>query len=242
MQAHQHLPETNRLSVITATIFLAYALIPFVDLPSQQISLQLPGFLFQLEINFGTIVSILVAILAAAGTDWLIQGHPPQPASARLPNWLLPALTAWVIGVPLTTLEVSAQWWAVFALGGLLFVLVLLAEYIVVDPEDDRFAPASVGLIAVSFALYLVLDDRHQGSLRTSLCGIICSGANGISDRFAHAIPALRRTMALRLGFWDNPGDRSSSGWAALSAAQPVAFWSFPGWFNLCLDQPCQRN
>ena len=136
MQAHQHMPETNRLSVITATIFLAYALIPFVDIPSQVISLQLPGFLFQLVINFGTIVSILVAILAAAGTDWLIQGHPTAAGTARLPNWLLPALTAWVIGVPLTTLEVSAQWWAVFALGGLLFVLVLLSEYIVVDPIE----------------------------------------------------------------------------------------------------------
>jgi len=164
MQARQHMPETNRLSVITATIFLAYALIPFVDLPSQFLSLQLPGFLFQVEINFGTIVSILVAILAAAGTDWLIQGHPTASGSARLPNWLLPALTAWVIGVPLTTLEVSTQWWAVFALGGLLFVLVLLSEYIVVDPDDDRFAPASVGLIAVSFALYLVLTIAIKGA------------------------------------------------------------------------------
>ena len=164
MQAHQHVPDTNRLSVITATIFLAYALIPFVNLPSQQISLQLPGFLFQMELNFGTVVSILVAILAAAGTDWLIQGHPTAAGAARLPNWLLPALTAWVIGVPLTSLEVSPQWWAVFALGGLLFVLVLLAEYIVVDADDDRFAPASVGLIAVSFALYLVLAISIKGS------------------------------------------------------------------------------
>ncbi len=164
MEVRQNLPDTNRLSVITATIFLAYALIPFVNLPSQQISLQLPGFLFQMELNFGTIVSILVAILAAAGTDWLIQGHPTAAGSARLPNWLLPALTAWVIGVPLTSLEVSAQWWVVFALGGLLFVLVLLAEYIVVDSDDDRFAPASVGLIAVSFALYLVLAISVKGA------------------------------------------------------------------------------
>ncbi|TDA63774.1 MAG: hypothetical protein D9V45_13750 [Chloroflexi bacterium] len=157
MDVHQHLPDTNRLSVITATIFLAYALLPFVDLPGQQISVQLPGFLFQLALNFSTVVSILVALLAAAGTDWLIQGHPTAAGSVRLPNWLLPALTAWVIGVPLTTLEVSTEWWAVFALGGLLFVLVLVAEYIVVDPDDARHAPASVGLIAVSFALYLVL-------------------------------------------------------------------------------------
>jgi len=41
---------------------------------------------------------------------------------------------------------------------------VLLSEYIVVDPDDDRFAPASVGLIAVSFALYLVLTIAIKGA------------------------------------------------------------------------------
>jgi len=167
MEAHEHLPDTQRLSVITATIFLAYALIPFVKIPGQQLSLQLPGFLFQVELNFGTIVSVLVALLAAAGTDWLIQSHPSAAGTARLPNWLLPALTAWVIGVPLTTLEIGIQWWAVFALGGVLFILVLVAEYIVVDPEDARHAPAGVGLIAVSFALYLVLTiSIRAASLR----------------------------------------------------------------------------
>ncbi|MHB0923515.1 MAG: DUF5656 family protein [Bellilinea sp.] len=157
MHSPQHLPDANRLSVITAAILLVYALTPFVNLPGQQIDLQLPGFLFELQLNFNTMVSILVALLAAAGTDWLLQGHPTAAGAARLPNWLLPALTAWVIGVPLTTLEVSTEWWVVFALGGLLLILVLVAEYIVVDPNDIRHAPASIGLIAVSFALYLVL-------------------------------------------------------------------------------------
>ena len=112
---------------------------------------------FRAALNFNTIVSILVAILAAAGTDWVIQDHPHKEGKTRLPHWLLPALTAWAIGIPLTTLENSPQWWVVFALGGLLFVLVLVAEYIVVDANDLRHAPASVGLTAVAFALYLIL-------------------------------------------------------------------------------------
>lgn len=157
MHAPQHLPDANRLSIVTATILLVYALTPYVNLPGQELELQLPGFLFQLRLNFNTLVSVLVALLAAAGTDWLMQGHPTAAGVARLPNWLLPALTAWVIGVPLTTLDISPEWWAVFALGGLLLILVLVAEYIVVDPNDIRHAPASIGLIAVSFALYLVL-------------------------------------------------------------------------------------
>lgn len=157
MHAPQHLPDANRLSVVTATILLVYALTPFVDLPGQNIEIQLPGFLFQMQLNINTIVSILGAVLAAAGTDWLLQGHPTAAGKPRLPNWILPALTAWIISVPLTTLELSFEWWVVFALGGLLLILVLVAEYIVVDPNDIRHAPASIGLIAVSFALYLVL-------------------------------------------------------------------------------------
>lgn len=157
MEIHRHLPDADRLSIVTATILIAYAATPFVSIPGRVISLQLPGFLFEMQLNFNTIVSILVAILAAAGTDWLIQGHPHQEGKTRLPHWLLPALTAWAIGVPLSTLEVSPQWWVVFALGGLLFVLVLVAEYIVVDANDMRHAPAGVALTAVAFALYLVL-------------------------------------------------------------------------------------
>jgi len=164
MQVRQHLPDANRLSVVTATILLAYALTPFVKLPGQEFDIQLPGFLLQIRLNFNTVVSVLVALLAAAGTDWLMQGHPTASGVARLPNWLLPALTAWAIGVPLTTLEVSTAWWGVFALGGLLLIMVLVAEYIVVDPTDLRHTPASVGLIAVSFALYLVLAISLRAS------------------------------------------------------------------------------
>jgi len=157
MDAHRHLPEPERLSIVSAIVLIAYASTPFISIPTRVISLQLPGFLFQIQVNFTTIISIIVAFLAAAGTDWLIQGHPHQEGKTRLPHWLLPALTAWAIGVPLTTLEISPQWWVVFALGGLLFVLVLVAEYIVVDVNDLRHGPASVGLTAVAFALYLVL-------------------------------------------------------------------------------------
>ena len=157
MQANRNLPDANKLSVITATIMLAYAITPFINLPGQQVNLQLPGFLLQFRLDISTLISVFVAFLAAAGTDWLIQGHPAAAGTARLPNWLLPALTAWVIGVPLTTLEISTQWWFVFALGGVLLILVLVSEYIVVDPLDARQGLASVSLIAVSYALYLIL-------------------------------------------------------------------------------------
>jgi hypothetical protein len=70
---------------------------------------------------------------------------------------LLPALTAWVIGIPLYLLPFGTQWLVAFALGGALLMLVLVAEYIAVDPEDNRYTIASAGLTAVSFAIFMVL-------------------------------------------------------------------------------------
>jgi hypothetical protein len=157
MDRRQNLPDINRLSVLAASILLAYAFTPFIHVPERSLVLQLPGFLFELRVNFSTLVSLLVAALAASGTSWLLHGHPQLGKQHTYQHWLLPALTAWVIGVPLETLAVGLEWWAVFAFGGLLLALVFVAEYIVVDISDARQAPATVGLTAVSFALYLTL-------------------------------------------------------------------------------------
>jgi hypothetical protein len=170
MEEHQHLPDANRLSVLASTILLAYALIPFVNIPGRDITINLPGIVLYFQVSFATVVSLLVAVLAAVGTDWLLQGHPHLGKRNTIQHWILPALTTWVIGVPLNTLHGSLEWWAVFAFGGILLVLVFVAEYVVVDLSDVRHAPATVGLTAVSFALFLTLAIAiRAGSFRLYL-------------------------------------------------------------------------
>jgi hypothetical protein len=153
----RYLPSVDRLSVLAAMILLAYALTPFVDLPGPDLTIDLPGFFLSFEINIRTVVAFLVACLTASGADWLLRDHPAIGERPTVQHWLLPSLTAWVLGFPLFQLPFGVMWWAVFAIGGVLLMLVLVAEYIVVDPEDIRYAPASAGLIAVSFALFLTL-------------------------------------------------------------------------------------
>ncbi len=150
--------------MVTATILFAYALTPFVNLPERNLNFQIPGFFFVLRINFVTLVSILAAGLAMAGSIWLVEGHPERPKKNAFIHGLLPGLTAWMIGLPLSTLTVDLQWWVVFAFGGLLLVLVFAAEYIVVDITDARIGPATVGLTAISFALYLILTVAGKAS------------------------------------------------------------------------------
>lgn len=161
-EEHQNLPNTDRLSVVAASILLAYALLPFITLPEQTLNLNVLGIKFLFKVNFSTIIALISGGMAAAGTSWLLRDHPrlaAQEASERslFQHWLLPALTAWVLVVPLNSLAVGAEWWAVFGFGGLLLVMVLVAEYIAVDPSDTRYGLAMMGLTAVSYALFLML-------------------------------------------------------------------------------------
>lgn len=157
-------PNLDRLSIITAIVLLAYALTAFINLPERTLSLQLPGFLFEINFNFTTLVSLLVAAMAAAGTNWLISSHPLANSILPYHHWILPALTASAIGVPLGILEISSAWWIIFTLGGFLFAAVLSAEYISVDPSDTRYPLATIILTSVALALLLVLTITVRGA------------------------------------------------------------------------------
>ncbi len=153
----RNLPSTDRISVLTAMIMLAYALTRFVVLPERQLAVQLPGLYLPITLNIETIVAVLVAGLTAAGSDWLLRGHPAMGGQPSYHHWLLPALTALVIGIPLNQLPTGLGWWLGLGAGGVVLALVLIAEYIAVDTDDLRQPLAAAALTAVSFAVYLVL-------------------------------------------------------------------------------------
>jgi hypothetical protein len=157
--------DGGRLSMVMATIFLAYSLTPFINIPSRELNLQLPGFLFLLRVDYTGLVSILSAGLGATGMSWMLHLRSKELQSGGdFQHLLLPAMTAWAIGVPLGALEVNLQWWAVFVFGGLLLAAVFYAEYIVVDLDDPRAGLAVIGLSAVGYAVYLILCVALRGA------------------------------------------------------------------------------
>jgi hypothetical protein len=160
----QNLPNIDRLSVLSAMIVLAYTLVRFIDLPGREISTQLPGLYISIQINVNLVTALLVASLTAIGADWLIRDHPAAHGRTALQHAILPALTALVIGIPLSQMPMGLGWWIGLFAGALILVLVLVAEYIAVDPDDVRLPFASAALSAVSFALYLVLASALQAA------------------------------------------------------------------------------
>ena len=157
LQEHRHMPDVNRLSVLVAVILLAYALTHLVALTPFEVSLNFFGVIVAFPVNLNIVATLLVAGLTAAGTDWLLQGHPYGGEERSYQHWILPALTAFVIGVPLNNLPFGRLWWVSFGMGGIFLLLVLLAEYIVMDSFDVRYPAASAGLVALSYTLFLVL-------------------------------------------------------------------------------------
>ena len=157
MDRPRYLPDANRLSVVAAMILLAYALARFIDIPGRTLAFQLPGIYISFVLNIRTAVALLVALLTATGADWLIRQHPNLGQKPTIEHWLLPSLTAWAIGLPLFQLPLGLVWWAGFALGGTLLMLVLVAEYIAVDPDDERQPITTAGLTILSFSLFLIL-------------------------------------------------------------------------------------
>lgn len=157
MEEHDNLPDVDRLSVLSAVILLAYALSPFVPFQGRGVTLEISGAIFVFPVNYVTLLSFLVAALAAVGTDWLLREHPFLGVQSTWQHLLLPALTAWVIGVLLNNLQISLEWWAIFGFASFFLILVFVAEYITVDLSDARHVPATVVLTAASFALCLVV-------------------------------------------------------------------------------------
>jgi Protein of unknown function (DUF5656) len=160
----QNLPDIDRLSVLAAMIVLAYTLVRFIDLPSREISVQLPGLYISIQINVNMITTLLVACLTAVGADRMMREHPTAQGKTSIQHAILPALTAFVIGIPISQMPLGWGWWIGLFAGAIILVLVLIAEYIAVNPEDIRLPLASAALSAVSFAIYLVLASALRSA------------------------------------------------------------------------------
>ena len=157
MDERKYLPDSDHLGVLISTILLAYALAHMIQAPAFNMEFQLPGFFFQLPLDIPTAMRFLTAGLAATGMDWLLRSHPALHNRATFQWWILPTLTTFVVGVPLSILPHGAPWWIGFAIGGALIFFVFLAEYIVVDADAPYYPAAMAGLTAISYILFFIL-------------------------------------------------------------------------------------
>lgn len=140
-----------------ATILLAYAVARLIEFPGFTSALEIGGIVLPVQIDAQAIVSIAVAGMAATGMDWLLRQHTSFAQTSTLEHWLLPALTAWGLSVALAAIPLGGIWWLALLIAGGLLSFVMLAEYVVIDPEDTRYPLATIALTALSFVLFLIV-------------------------------------------------------------------------------------
>ena len=152
-----YLPSADRVGVLIASILLSFALTRLIQSPRYTLTIALPGFYFAYPLTLGSVMSVLSAALSATGMNWLTRDHPALGGKSNIEHILLPTLTTFVLGAPLTLLPNGTAWWAGFLLAAVLLVIVFLAEYISVDASAPSYGFARAGLTALAYALFLIL-------------------------------------------------------------------------------------
>lgn len=192
-------PDVNRLSIVTATIMLAFALTKLVSYRVQNFTFSMLGVRIGFSLDFDDVVIFFSVLLVGTGMNWLLESHPdinryPNRLS-HISHWIVPVFTALVIGAALKTFSDGLIWWVVYGMGSLLLFAVFIVEYNVVTHEDYRNPLSMIGLTALSFALYFLLaiaifDSNIRLYVRLPLLGV-------------GALMVTLRTLYLRLGTWE---------------------------------------
>ena len=69
---HTHLPDPERMSLLTVMLLLVFALAHFIRLPGSEVSIQLPGLYLGIQLGVRELVALLLVLLTTSGADWLL--------------------------------------------------------------------------------------------------------------------------------------------------------------------------
>jgi hypothetical protein len=159
-QRPQFFPRTGQLSVLTAVIGLGYAVSRFLHLPARNLETILFGSPISVRIDGKLILLLLLTALITTGTDVLMRSHPrlrQDPLDLRpLCHWIVPSLTALSAGVLLNSLAAGSLWLLGMLVGTGVLVLVLVAEYAVIEPAHQVFYQMQIGLTLLAYLVALV--------------------------------------------------------------------------------------
>lgn len=163
------------MSALAALVLLAITLVRIVSLPELEAQAQAFGLIVRVSLSTGSVLIVLASAVTITGADWMVRSHPLlKGIGRRLDHLVLPGLSTLAVGVVLTGIPEGPGLWLGLPAAAALLIGVLVAEFIVVDPQDPRAEAASMGLQALGMA-----------SLAISLTGILGHGTRAI-----FAVPA----------------------------------------------------
>ena len=158
---HISLPY-DRLSIVLAFITLAMGFIYFIPAAGNVPTGNLFGFILNLQLDVYTLLIGFLTILALAGTIWVLQAYPKTQGEKQdfwqlLPQCILPIMSVFVFSFALRGMERNNVWWVVYAMGSVLFGIILAAEFYAQEINTVHHPLTTIGLIGLSHALFLIL-------------------------------------------------------------------------------------
>lgn len=221
VRAKRHQPDLDRLSTLTALVLLVYGLVRVLRLPTFTVEVAGLALIIPITINTRNVLLLLSAALTVIGADWLAMSHPLAERRGRqYEAWIVPGLAALVIGAFVTRLPEGPALWVGLIVAASSLIAVLVAEYLVIDPDDARYELAARGLEALAYFLLF------QGFFTLRASGV----------RAVFLVPAsLLATTAVSwrlLRLW-LPQARSLlygivAGWATGQIAWGLHYWPIP--------------
>ncbi len=175
-------PDLGHLSVFTATLALALLMARLVRLPfSWEVTLTLPGLVVPIRLTTAGVVAVFIAALSVGGIVGMLQRATDAPPTLLLPHAVLPAVSAWGLEALLQRLPLGPMWLVAFGAGMGFVLLVILAEFAVAFPGDERYPWAAAAVNGLGFvALLLITYSLH-----------------GAAWRLVYALPVLGSATAL---------------------------------------------
>jgi len=158
---HISLPY-DRLSIVLAFITLAMGFIYFFPAAGNVPTGNFFGFILNLQFDVYTLLIGFLTILALAGTIWVLQAYPKTQGGKQafwelLPQCILPVMSVFVFSFALRGMERNNVWWVVYAMGSVLFGIILAAEFYAQEINTVHHPLTTIGLIGLSHALFLIL-------------------------------------------------------------------------------------
>ena len=220
------IPGRQRLSAFVGLILLSLVLAQFIELPTRTFAINVFGSELGMDLSAGWLIAVLLAGLVCTGTDALVRTHPRvQELGLRFTfvYWILPGLMGLAAARLLSEAPTRIIWAAGLAATGLLFVVVLIAEYTTVDPLAPVYPQARLFLnivaYALAFTLFILVYQTRGRSLITATAMLVISFALALDLLWGtEAAPGHKTMLAATVGMI-----LGESSWA-------MNYWQISAW------------
>ncbi len=148
----------EQLNRIIAIMLLTFTFAQLFTLPSREISFQFAGVYFSFGLNLKNIFALLNVVIVTTGS-FTIFNQRAKRRRISLVHAILPALTTWMISIPLFATTLNLLWWVELILFGALLFLIIYAEYLVSDEVEEQYEHTLSRLLeSIAFAIFFIIS------------------------------------------------------------------------------------